>query len=69
MRKLKEDFEEFQGNVIKTVLDLTKDHKSFKSEKGVDINLKSKGLQDASGVPLAKAVLEIKFSSKDSIFF
>lgn len=69
MGKLTEDFEEFQGNVIKTVLDPTKDHKSFKSEKGVDVNLKSKGTLNASGVILAKAELEIKFSSKDSIFF
>lgn len=69
MGKLKQDFEEFQGDLIKTVLDLTKDHKSFKSEKGVDVNLKAKGTLDASGVPLAKAELEIKFSSKDSIFF
>jgi hypothetical protein len=69
MGKLKQDFSEFQGNTIKIHQDPTKDQKNFKSEKGVDVNINSKGTLNSAGIPLAKAELEIKFSSKNSIFF
>lgn len=67
--KLKNDFEEFKGDVIQITLDPTQDHKEFKSEKGVEVNLVAKGAFNPQGVQLAKASIEIKFSSEDSIFF
>ncbi len=65
---LKNDFIEFKGNVIKITADPTADHKEFKSERAVEINLVAKGTVTA-GIPLAKAALEVKFGRKDSIFF
>ncbi len=69
MGKLKVDFPEFSGNIIQIAPDPTKDQKEFKSESGVEVNLAAKGSVSPAGVTLAKAALEIKFSSKDSIFF
>jgi hypothetical protein len=69
MGKLKNDFEQFKGNVIQTTTDPTEDQKEFKSESGVEVNLHAKGSVSATGVPFAKAAFEIKFSSKDAIFF
>lgn len=67
--KLKNDFAEFKGNVIEVADDATKDHKEFKSEGGVQVNMATKGSLSASGTTLAKASLEIKFTKKDSVFF
>ncbi len=67
--KLKNDFMEFKGDAIQIAADLTADHKEFKSEGGVEINLLAKGTLNSAGVALAKAALEVKFASKDSIFF
>ncbi len=67
--KLKDDFPEFSGDVIKITADQWKDHKEFQSESGVEVNLLSKGSLNARGIPVAKATLEVKFANKDSIFF
>ena len=67
--KLKDDFDEFKGDVIQTSPDPTKDHKEFKSDKGVEVNLLAKGSLNAQGVPLAKATLDIRFEKENAIFF
>lgn len=66
---LQADFTEFSGDAIKTVTDSTKDQKEFKSESGVEVSFNAKGSLNPQGVELAKASLEIKFSSESSVFF
>jgi hypothetical protein len=69
MGNLKNDYNEFKGNVIQLTPDPTKDLKEFKSESGVEVNLMAKGSLNPQGVTLAKATLDIKFTLKDTIFF
>ncbi|NRA93668.1 MAG: hypothetical protein HRU26_13495 [Psychroserpens sp.] len=63
------EFTEFQGDVVVIREDDKKDNKSFKSDKGVDVALRSKGTLNSAGNELAKAELEIKFSKENAIFF
>lgn len=67
--KLKNDFNEFQGDVIQINADPLKDHNEFISESGVEVSFGAKGSVNSAGTTLAKATLEIKFSNKNSIFF
>ncbi len=69
MGKLKNDFPEFNENIIQVSPDPSKDQKEFKSERGVEVNLATKGSINSVGTKLVKAALEIKFSKKNSIFF
>lgn len=69
MGKLKKDFPEFEGDFLQFTPDQTKDNKEFKSEVGVEVTLSPKGSLSVQGVELAKATLDIKFSSKDMVYF
>ena len=67
---LEEDYpSEFPQNFIIIRKDGTTDHKEFRSESGVDVTFSAKGSLGATGLPLAKATLEVKFGQKDAIFF
>jgi len=67
--KLQDDFPEFNGNTIQIMQDPTKDQKEFKSEEGIEVILSAKGSVNPQGVSLTKALLEIKFSKKNSVYF
>ncbi|MCL6102726.1 MAG: hypothetical protein M1292_09580 [Bacteroidetes bacterium] len=69
MGKLKKDFPEFEGDFLQFTPDQTKDNKEFKSEVGVEVSLLPKGSLSVQGVELAKATLDIKFSSKNMVYF
>lgn len=67
--KLGIDFPEFKDSLLNTTDDDTKDQKEFKSSKGVDVTLLPKGTVTVGGKVLAKAALDIKFSSGKMIYF
>lgn len=69
MGKLKKDFPEFKGDFLQFTPDQTKDNKEFKSQGGVEVSLLPKGSLSVQGVELAKATLDIKFSSTNMVYF
>jgi hypothetical protein len=69
MGRLKQDFPEFKGNFLQVTHDQSKDNKEFKSERGVEVCLLPKGSLSVQGVELAKATMDIKFSSGNMVYF
>jgi hypothetical protein len=69
MGNLVDDFVEFQNNFLKIITDPTKDHKEFKSESGIDVNFLPEGTVNIQGTTLAKALLEIQFSTENAVYF
>jgi|GEM_PF-615036 len=67
--KLKNDFTEFDGEMIQYSTDTTKDLKEFKSDGGVEVNLVPKGSVNMNGIAVVKACLDIRFSKTDSVYF
>jgi len=69
MGKLKQDFPEFGNDFLHFTPDNSKDNKEFKSSSGVEVSLLPKGALSVQGLELAKATLDIKFSSENMVYF
>lgn len=65
-----------KGNILdkykinfKKIIDKSKDDYEYKSSDSTEVNFNSKGSVNPNGLVNAKASIEIKFSSNESIFF
>lgn len=67
--KITDDYPEIGDTFLKFTFNPSKNHEEFKSGSGIEVKLEPGVSMSVKGVALAKAVLNINFSSENQVYF